>query len=164
VKNGYTSHAGNTFTGAATRAGRTLLVTVMHPAAGSNAVYEETAALLDWGFGTGSSAQAVGMLVEPLSEGGAKAGAGAEAKSARAAAGGSGSASGRPSTWRLLEGGAGTVALLGGGAWALRRRRAGKNAENNTAKTAAKTARKAAGRHARETDVEKTDVESADRG
>ncbi len=34
VKNGYTSHAGNTFTGAATRDGRTLLVTVMHPANG----------------------------------------------------------------------------------------------------------------------------------
>jgi D-alanyl-D-alanine carboxypeptidase (penicillin-binding protein 5/6) len=163
VKNGYTSHAGNTFTGAATRDGRTLLVTVMHPAAGSNAVYEETAALLDWGFGTGSSAQAVGTLVEPLSEGGAKAGAGAEAKAAPAAAGGSGSASGRPSTWRLLEGGAGTVALLGGGAWALRRRRAGKNAEKNSAKTARKAAGRAAGRaagkHARETDVEKTGVE-----
>ena len=73
VKNGYTSHAGNTFTGAATRGGRTLLVTVMHPASGSNAVYEETAALLDWGFGAGRSARAVGTLVEPVSEGGAKA-------------------------------------------------------------------------------------------
>ncbi|WP_343245828.1 serine hydrolase, partial [Streptomyces sp. SID4985] len=65
VKNGYTSHAGNTFTGAATRGGRTLLVTVMHPATGSNAVYEQTAALLDWGFTHGSSARAVGTLVEP---------------------------------------------------------------------------------------------------
>src|SRR2546423_1121023 len=43
VKNGYTSNAGNTFTGAATRGGRTLLVMVMHPRAGYNAVYEEAA-------------------------------------------------------------------------------------------------------------------------
>ncbi|MBO4260706.1 D-alanyl-D-alanine carboxypeptidase family protein, partial [Streptomyces griseorubiginosus] len=71
VKNGYTSNAGNTFTGAATRGGRTLLVTVMHPRSGYNAVYEETAALLDWGFSKGGSARAVGTLVEPLSEGGA---------------------------------------------------------------------------------------------
>ncbi|MEV3966004.1 hypothetical protein AB0M34_34930, partial [Nocardia sp. NPDC050193] len=74
VKNGFTSNAGNTFTGAATRAGRTLLVTVLHPRSGHNAVYEETAALLDWGFAQGSSARAVGTLVEALSEGGAKAG------------------------------------------------------------------------------------------
>nr|WP_235457507.1 D-alanyl-D-alanine carboxypeptidase [Streptomyces olivochromogenes] len=123
VKNGYTSHAGNTFTGAATRGGRTLLVTVMHPSTGSNAVYEETAALLDWGFGEGSSAQAVGLLVDPLSEGGAKAGANptAAGKPVRAAAGAPGSPA-APSTWRLLEGAAGTVALLGAGAWTLRRR------------------------------------------
>ncbi|MFV8185443.1 D-alanyl-D-alanine carboxypeptidase family protein, partial [Streptomyces sp. AF1B] len=72
VKNGFTSHAGNTFTGAATRDGRTLLVTVMHPTSGYNAVYEEAAALLDWGFTKGSSAKAVGTLVRPLSEGGAR--------------------------------------------------------------------------------------------
>ncbi|WP_208643172.1 D-alanyl-D-alanine carboxypeptidase family protein [Streptomyces diastatochromogenes] len=126
VKNGYTSHAGNTFTGAATRGGRTLLVTVMHPTEGSNAVYEQTAALLDWGFGQGRSAQAVGTLVEPLSEGGASASASptSQGKAGRAAAGapGSASSSGHPSSWRLLEGGAGTAALLGAGAWALRRR------------------------------------------
>ncbi|MGW2699257.1 D-alanyl-D-alanine carboxypeptidase family protein [Streptomyces sp. NPDC001340] len=123
VKNGYTSHAGNTFTGAATRGGRTLLVTVMHPAEGSNAVYEQTAALLDWGFGAGRSAQAVGMLVEPISEGGASASPAPEGKAAHAAAGSPGSASsGHPSSWRLLEGAAGTAALLGAGAWALRRR------------------------------------------
>lgn len=123
VKNGYTSHAGNTFTGAATRGGRTLLVTVMHPATGSNAVYEQTAALFDWGFGQGRSAQAVGVLATPLSEGGANASPAPAHKAARAAAGAPGSASGgRPSTWRLLEGAAGTAALLGAGAWALRRR------------------------------------------
>jgi serine-type D-Ala-D-Ala carboxypeptidase (penicillin-binding protein 5/6) len=41
VKNGCTSNAGNTFTGAAARAGRTLVVTVLHPRSGHNAVYEE---------------------------------------------------------------------------------------------------------------------------
>ncbi|MEU6554838.1 serine hydrolase [Streptomyces sp. NPDC046915] len=130
VKNGYTSHAGNTFTGAAVRGGRTLLVTVMHPKSGGNAVYEETAALLDWGFGKGGAAQAVGALVEPLSEGGAKAGAtpAPARKTAEAAAGAPGSA-GRPSSWRLLEGAAGTVALLGAGAWALRRRKTGATAK-----------------------------------
>ncbi|MFJ9897326.1 D-alanyl-D-alanine carboxypeptidase family protein [Streptomyces sp. NPDC091280] len=127
VKNGYTSHAGNTFTGAATRDGRTLLVTVMHPANGGNEVYKETEALLDWGFGKGSSARAVGRLVEPLSEGGASASPSASGKSAKGAAGATGAsaaAADGTSPWRLLEGAAGTVVLLAGGAFALRRRRA----------------------------------------
>ncbi|MGW2523592.1 D-alanyl-D-alanine carboxypeptidase family protein [Streptomyces sp. NPDC001617] len=122
VKNGYTSNAGNTFTGAATRDGRTLLVTVMHPKSGYNAVYEETAALLDWGFKKGSSAGAVGALVEPLSEGGKKATPSGKATTAAAGPPGS-AASGDPSPWRLLEGAGGTVALLAAGGWALRRRR-----------------------------------------
>ncbi len=51
VKNGYTSHAGNTLVSAATHKGRTILVTVMNPQEESfNAVYEEARALLDWGF------------------------------------------------------------------------------------------------------------------
>ncbi|GGY61538.1 hypothetical protein GCM10010300_00460 [Streptomyces olivaceoviridis] len=123
VKNGYTSHAGNTFTGAATRGGRTLLVTVMHPDAGGNAVYEHTAALLDWGFTHGRSAQPVGLLVEPLSEGGASATPAPTPKTVQAAAGVPGSASGG-SAWRIAEGAAGALALLGAGAWTLRRRRA----------------------------------------
>ncbi|MFJ1970952.1 D-alanyl-D-alanine carboxypeptidase family protein [Streptomyces sp. NPDC087903] len=129
VKNGYTSNAGNTFTGAAVRGGRTLLVTVMHPGSGGGSVYEETAALLDWGFGTGSSARPVGTLVEPLSEGGASASPTGQTggKAARAAAGALAGATGAqaagPSAWRLLEGAVGTVALLAGGAYAVRRRR-----------------------------------------
>jgi D-alanyl-D-alanine carboxypeptidase (penicillin-binding protein 5/6) len=126
VKNGYTSHAGNTFTGAATRDGRTLLVTVMHPANGGNEVYKETEALLDWGFGKGSSARAVGTLVEPLSEGGASASPtpSGGAKGAPGATGAAASSSDATSPWRLLEGATGTVVLLAGGAFALRRRRA----------------------------------------
>jgi len=124
VKNGYTSHAGNTFTGAATRGGRTLLVTVMHPATGSNAVYEQTAALLDWGFTHGGSAQPVGTLVKPLSEGGAP--ATPAPGHGQAAAGASGKPAKGPSTGRLVEGAAGTAALLAaaGGFLVRRRRRA----------------------------------------
>ncbi|MGW1914161.1 D-alanyl-D-alanine carboxypeptidase family protein [Streptomyces sp. NPDC002076] len=124
VKNGYTSHAGNTFTGAATRGGRTLLVTVMHPATGSNAVYEQTAALLDWGFGHGRSARAVGTLVDPLSEGGAKVSPEPSGKAAQEAAGAPDSGSGGPSTGRLVEGAGGTALLLAAaGALVVKRRR-----------------------------------------
>ncbi|MGW9177547.1 D-alanyl-D-alanine carboxypeptidase family protein [Streptomyces decoyicus] len=63
VKNGYTTHAGNTLIAAARRDGRTLLVTVMNPQSGSrNAVYEETRSLLDWGFEAAPRAAAVGVL------------------------------------------------------------------------------------------------------
>ncbi|MFF5854384.1 D-alanyl-D-alanine carboxypeptidase family protein [Streptomyces sp. NPDC012751] len=123
VKNGYTSHAGNTFTGAATRGGRTLLVTVMHPEAGGNDVYEQTAALLDWGFTHGRSARAVGTLVEPLSEGGASPSPAPVRTVVRAAAGAPGATAGGGSSWPLAGGAAGALALLGAGAWTLRRRR-----------------------------------------
>ncbi|RVU18291.1 D-alanyl-D-alanine carboxypeptidase [Streptomyces antnestii] len=123
VKNGYTSHAGNTFTGAATRGGRTLLVTVMHPRAGYEAVYEETAALLDWGFAAAGKADPVGTLVAPLSE---------QPESARAADSGAGAAgagpeaAGAPAVSRTDDwafGGSAAVAVLaGGGLLALRRR------------------------------------------
>ncbi|MGX1761797.1 D-alanyl-D-alanine carboxypeptidase family protein [Streptomyces lydicus] len=63
VKNGYTTHAGNTLIAAARRDGRTLLVTAMNPQSGSrNAVYEETRDLLDWGFEAAPRAAAVGVL------------------------------------------------------------------------------------------------------
>ncbi|MCS0605270.1 D-alanyl-D-alanine carboxypeptidase [Streptomyces sp. LP11] len=130
VKNGYTSHAGNTFTGAAVRGGRTLLVTVMHPTAGSNAVYEHAAALLDWGFGTGRTARSVGALVDPLSEGGAS--PAPMHKAVRAAAGAQGTAVKTDSPWHLAEGAAGTAALLGAGVWALRRRRRTASADPDT--------------------------------
>ncbi|MFJ5528667.1 D-alanyl-D-alanine carboxypeptidase family protein [Streptomyces sp. NPDC093261] len=121
VKNGYTTNAGNTFTGAATRGGRTLLVTVMHPRPGGNGVYEETAALLDWGFGHAGAAGAVGALVEPLSEGGAKA-TPSPGGPAHAASAGAATAHDR-SSWGLAGGASGVVALLAGGAYALRGRR-----------------------------------------
>ncbi|MFJ9754839.1 D-alanyl-D-alanine carboxypeptidase family protein [Streptomyces sp. NPDC101149] len=122
VKNGYTSNAGNTFTGAATRGGRTLLATVMHPEPGGNGVYEETAALLDWGFAHAGAAGSVGTLVPPLSAGGAKASPSPAATEAVSAARAAGAASG--SSWGLAGGAGGVMALLAGGAYALRRRRA----------------------------------------
>ncbi|MFD7587887.1 D-alanyl-D-alanine carboxypeptidase family protein [Kitasatospora sp. NPDC059811] len=63
VKNGYTTNAGATFTGAAQRGGRTLLVTVMHPDTQTR-VYDEAAELLDWGFAAADKVQPVGQLVE----------------------------------------------------------------------------------------------------
>ncbi|WP_280719647.1 D-alanyl-D-alanine carboxypeptidase [Kitasatospora sp. MAP5-34] len=63
VKNGYTTNAGSTFAGAAERGGRTLLVTVMHPSSYMK-VYEETAALLDWGFAAAGKVTPVGRLVD----------------------------------------------------------------------------------------------------
>ncbi|WP_030204101.1 D-alanyl-D-alanine carboxypeptidase family protein [Streptomyces sp. NRRL S-87] len=67
VKNGNTTNAGATFTGVAQRGARKLLVTVMNPAEGANAVYEETAALLDWGFAAAGKVTPVGELVPPKS-------------------------------------------------------------------------------------------------
>ncbi|WP_438267939.1 D-alanyl-D-alanine carboxypeptidase family protein [Kitasatospora purpeofusca] len=63
VKNGFTTNAGSTFVGAAERDGRTLLVTVMHPTTYQK-VYDETAALLDWGFAAAGKVAPVGKLVE----------------------------------------------------------------------------------------------------
>ncbi|MFI5644660.1 D-alanyl-D-alanine carboxypeptidase family protein [Kitasatospora sp. NPDC051705] len=68
VKNGTTTNAGSTFVGAAERNGRTLLVTVMHPASYQK-VYDETAALLDWGFAAADKVRPVGRLVDELPPG-----------------------------------------------------------------------------------------------
>lgn len=67
VKNGYTSHAGNTLIAAAERDGRTLIVTVMNPQeGGGHAVYEEARSLLDWGFASVGRAEPVGSLAPPV--------------------------------------------------------------------------------------------------
>ncbi|WP_405715998.1 MULTISPECIES: D-alanyl-D-alanine carboxypeptidase family protein [unclassified Streptomyces] len=68
VKNGYTTHAGNTFTGVAERNGKVLLVTVMNPSSDkAHAVYDEAASLLDWGFDASGKVSPVGELVPPKS-------------------------------------------------------------------------------------------------
>jgi D-alanyl-D-alanine carboxypeptidase (penicillin-binding protein 5/6) len=63
VKTGYTSQAGNTFIGAATRGGHTVLVTLMH-AKGVGEVAEKH--LMDWAFANYGKAAPVGQLVGPV--------------------------------------------------------------------------------------------------
>jgi D-alanyl-D-alanine carboxypeptidase (penicillin-binding protein 5/6) len=128
VKNGYTSNAGNTFTGVAQRGGRTLLVTVMHPAAGGDLGYKEAASLLDWGFAAAGKVTPVGTLVPPKSalasaspnasasgtgtaHGGSP--AGASAASASSSAGGA---------WTALGIAGGSVVVVGSMAFLVRRR------------------------------------------
>ncbi|WP_323188096.1 D-alanyl-D-alanine carboxypeptidase [Streptomyces sp. NBC_00237] len=66
VKNGNTTHAGATFTGVAQRGEKVLLVTVMNPQSDeSQAVYQETARLFDWGFQAAGKVKPVGELVAP---------------------------------------------------------------------------------------------------
>lgn len=62
VKTGFTSQAGRTYVGAATRGGRTLLVTLM----GIRESSEEAAKkLLKWGFANADRVTPIGALVEP---------------------------------------------------------------------------------------------------
>jgi serine-type D-Ala-D-Ala carboxypeptidase (penicillin-binding protein 5/6) len=64
VKTGYTTQAGNTFIGVATRGGHTLLVTLMH----TKGVGEKAERrLFDWAFANYGKAGAVGTLVDPVS-------------------------------------------------------------------------------------------------
>jgi D-alanyl-D-alanine carboxypeptidase (penicillin-binding protein 5/6) len=62
IKPGRTNRAQHTFIGAATRGGRTLIVTQLGSTSGS---WEPTAALLDWGFAHADGVTPVGRLVEP---------------------------------------------------------------------------------------------------
>lgn len=62
IKPGRTNRAQHTFVGAATREGRTLIVTQLGSTSGS---WEATAALLDWGFAHAGGVTPVGRLVEP---------------------------------------------------------------------------------------------------
>ncbi|MDX3237928.1 D-alanyl-D-alanine carboxypeptidase [Streptomyces sp. ME03-5709C] len=120
VKNGYTTNAGNTFTGAAERDGRTLLVTVMHPKSGYDEVYREAADLLDWGFGAVGRVEPVGELVPTLSQARAMAGGppsdGHEPRPAAAADGSGGSSWVGPAVETVL------VAAVAAFVLAIRRR------------------------------------------
>ena len=62
IKPGRTDRAQHTFIGAATRDGRTLVVSQMGSVTGS---WKPTAALLDWGFANADQLSPVGRLVEP---------------------------------------------------------------------------------------------------
>jgi D-alanyl-D-alanine carboxypeptidase (penicillin-binding protein 5/6) len=63
IKTGYTSQAMNTYIGAATRHGHTILVTLMHLGYGRDAL---AAQLLNWGFAAEGKVKPVGVLVNPL--------------------------------------------------------------------------------------------------
>jgi serine-type D-Ala-D-Ala carboxypeptidase (penicillin-binding protein 5/6) len=62
IKNGYTVAAKQTFIGAASRGGKTYIVTEMASPDGS---WRPMAALLDWAFAHGTSVTPIGELVEP---------------------------------------------------------------------------------------------------
>lgn len=119
VKNGNTTMAGSTFTGAAQQGARKLLVTVMNPGAGgANSVYEETAALFDWGFAAAGKVKPVGELVPPKSADTSSHGSPAQShENNPAAAGASGGGIG---TALGVAGGA--LAVLAGGAFLFNRR------------------------------------------
>ncbi|OKK21234.1 D-alanyl-D-alanine carboxypeptidase [Streptomyces sp. CB00455] len=121
VKNGNTTMAGSTFTGVAQHGARKLLVTVMNPdGGGANEVYEETAALFDWGFGAVGKVKPVGELVPPKSADTTSQGSTAEAHEHGPAAAGAGSGGGGAGTALGVAGGA--LALLAGGALVFNRR------------------------------------------
>ncbi|MFC7184936.1 D-alanyl-D-alanine carboxypeptidase family protein [Kitasatospora paranensis] len=107
VKNGYTTNAGATFTGAAVRNGRTLLVTVMHPESSAE-VYDEAAELLDWGFAAAGKAQPVGTLAPDTAS--APTAVAVAAAAGQAAPQRSSVAGGRPSAWTMA--GAWAAAVL----------------------------------------------------
>jgi len=62
IKNGYTVAAQQTFIAAATRGGKTYILTQM---ASPNGSWRPTAALLNWAFAHGAAATPIGRLVEP---------------------------------------------------------------------------------------------------
>ncbi|MFE2286884.1 D-alanyl-D-alanine carboxypeptidase family protein [Streptomyces sp. NPDC059443] len=121
VKNGNTTMAGSTFTGAAQRGDKKLLVTVMNPGTGGvNSVYEETAELLDWGFAASGKVKPVGELVPPKSADTSSHGSPAQSHENNPAATGGGSGGGGVTTALGITGG--VLALLAGGAYVINRR------------------------------------------
>ncbi|MFG2879880.1 D-alanyl-D-alanine carboxypeptidase family protein [Streptomyces sp. NPDC048337] len=122
VKNGNTTMAGSTFTGAAQQGNRKLLVTVMNPSTGGvNSVYEETAALFDWGFAAAGKVKPVGELVPPKGADTRPHGSpAAQPHENNASAAGEGSGGGGLGTALGVAGGA--LAILAGGAFVVNRR------------------------------------------
>lgn len=123
VKNGYTTHAGNTFTGVAERNGKVLLVTVMNPSSDeTHAVYKEAARLLDWGFAATGKVTPVGELVPPKSADtgtGTGTGKGAPADNPAAAKGGKGPETTKAAAATGGSGGAGIALGIAGGVLVL---------------------------------------------
>ncbi|MFZ3499877.1 D-alanyl-D-alanine carboxypeptidase family protein [Streptomyces sp. 5.8] len=120
VKNGSTTMAGSTFTGAAQRGDKKLLVTVMNPGTGgANSVYEETADLLDWGFAASGKVKPVGELVPPKSADTTSHGSPAQSHENNPSASGTGSGGGIGTAFGVAGG---VLAVVAGGAYAVNRR------------------------------------------
>jgi D-alanyl-D-alanine carboxypeptidase (penicillin-binding protein 5/6) len=62
IKTGYTVKARHTYVGAATRNGRTIVVSILK----SESSYPDAIALLDWGFAAAGRTTPVGRLVDPV--------------------------------------------------------------------------------------------------
>ncbi|MFC8124019.1 D-alanyl-D-alanine carboxypeptidase family protein [Streptomyces sp. NPDC057302] len=120
IKNGYTTHAGNTLISAAQRGGRTLVVSVMNPqVSGGYRVYEEARTLLDWGFEAAGHVRPVGSLLPKSEEQGTAQGPAPAAELAAHAVDPDGS------DWTaILLVAAGSVALIAGAVVVIRRRAA----------------------------------------
>lgn len=120
VKNGNTTMAGSTFTGAAQRGDKKLLVTVMNPGTGgANSVYEETADLLDWGFAASGKVKPVGELVPPKSADTTSHGSPAQSHENNPSASGAGSGGGVGTAFGVAGG---VLAVVAGGAYVVNRR------------------------------------------
>lgn len=120
VKNGNTTMAGSTFTGAAQRGDKKLLVTVMNPGTGgANSVYEETADLLDWGFAAAGKVKPVGELVPPKSADTSSHGSPAQSHENNPSASGDGAGGGVGTALGVTGG---VLAVVAGGAYAVNRR------------------------------------------
>jgi D-alanyl-D-alanine carboxypeptidase (penicillin-binding protein 5/6) len=124
VKNGYTTNAQNTFVGAATHEGRTLLVSIMH-VAGKGKTYDQTKQLLDWGFGNAAGVKPVGSLVDPVGGSSGSPSASESKKTAQAAAApAAADGSGGSVDWALWAGiGIPAVLLVGGATMFVVRKR-----------------------------------------
>lgn len=121
VKTGYTWEAGNTFIGAATRGGHTLLVTLMHTN-GQGEVAERK--LMDWAFANYATAGSVGQLVDPAAAPTATPTATTLAPiRAAASAGSAGFSAGSLVMWLAGAAGAGALALAGAAVMRSSRRR-----------------------------------------
>lgn len=120
VKNGNTTMAGSTFTGAAQQGKKKLLVTVMNPGTGGvNSVYEETADLLDWGFAAVGKVKPVGELVPPKSADTSSLGSPAQSHENNPSASGADSGGGAGTAFGVAGG---VLAVVAGGAYAVNRR------------------------------------------
>jgi len=113
IKNGYTSKAHHTLVAAAKRGDRTLIVTIM---GARQQPWMAAAALMDWGFAVGVSAQPVGQLVGPAPVVGTATSVPGQPVSRQDGAASGGSSSGPSPQLYVAAGVVGALALAGVGA------------------------------------------------